>query len=242
MALHAVLGTWSERVARYIVLSEFAAAKLGEVRVPQKRIRVKPNFVVDHGTGDGHGGYGLFVGRLSEEKGLETLMAADRSRSLPFPIHIAGDGPMRAAVERACARPGSRLVYAGLQTEAGVRALMKAATVLLAPSLWYEGFPMVIVEAFSLGLPVIASRIGGLPEIVEHGVCGMLPSPGDGNALAGALESLDRMTAAQTASMRHAARTRYFERYAEPANYRMLSAIYLEAVGDVPPAPGLQLL
>ena len=231
MALHALLGTWTDRVARYIVLSEFAAAKLGEFRVPAEKIRVKPNFVVDHGTGDGGGDFGLFVGRLSHEKGLGTLIAADRLQSLPFPIRIAGDGPMRAAVERACGREGSRLIYAGPQTEAGVRRLMKAAHVLLAPSLWYEGFPMVMVEALSLGLPVIASNIGGLPEIVEHQVCGLLHTPGNADALIEALNTFDHMTAAQTTSIRYAARQRYVQRYGEPANYEMLSAVYSEAIG-----------
>ena len=242
MAIHARLGTWSRRVSRYIVLSQFAAAKLGEFRVPASKIRVKPNFAVDHGVGNGAGGYALFVGRLSEEKGLQTLIAADEGGSLPQPVRIAGDGPMRGLVERACARPGTQLRFAGPQDEAGVRKLMKAATVLVVPSLWYEGFPMVIVEALSLGLPVIASRVGGLAEIVEDGVSGGLHARGDSRSLAEALARFNALPEEQVTAARGAARLRYLERYGEQANYRMLMNVYLEAVGAAQTAPVLQPL
>lgn len=226
MAVQAGLGTWERRVARYIALSEFAATKLGEFRVPRERIRVKPNFVPDGGTGKGLGGYALFVGRLSEEKGLDTLLAADRLGRLPMPVRIVGDGLLRSKMEEGCAREGSQLVFCGPKSAAEVRELMREATALLVPSLWYEGFPMVMVEALSLGLPVIASRIGGLPEIVEDGVCGLLHDPGDSEALLGALCAME----AQCAAMRSEARARYLERYSEEINHAQLLAIYQEAI------------
>ena len=230
MAIQSMLGTWERRVARYIALSEFAAAKLSEFRLPREKIRLKPNSVPDRGTGEGLGGYGLFVGRLSEEKGLETLLTADRLGCLPMPVRIAGDGPLRGKIEESCARQGSRLVFCGSKSEAEVQQLMKNAMVLLVPSLWYEGFPMVMVEAMSLGLPVLASCIGGLPEIVEDGVSGMLHKPGDAEALLHALREMAEQPAAARAAMRAAARARYLDRYAEQVNYAQLMKIYAEAI------------
>ncbi len=230
VALHAGLGTWDRRVTRYIALSHFAAQKLGTFRIPAAKIRIKPNFVPDAGTGEGAGGYALFVGRLSREKGLDTLLAADCLGELAMPALIVGDGPMREAVERACARVGSRLVYLGPKAESEVRVLMEGAVVLLVPSLWYEGFPMVMVEALSLGLPVVASRIGGLPEIVEDNVSGLLSPAGDAQGLLDCLKLLQRMEATQMRAMRNAARSRYLEFYGEEANYAKLVEIYAEAI------------
>lgn len=230
IALQAALGTWDDRVARFIALSAFAADKLGEYRVPRERIRVKPNFVPDAGTGSFSGEYALFVGRLSEEKGLRTLLAADRLGRLPLQVRIAGDGPMRAEVEAACATDESRLIFCGPKSSEEVRNLMRDAVALLVPSLWYEGFPMVMVEALSLGLPVIASRIGGLPEIVEEGVSGLLHEPGNAVGLVEAMSVLVAQSTTDSTMMRSAARARYLERYSEDANYECLMEIYREAV------------
>ncbi|MGI4831778.1 MAG: glycosyltransferase family 4 protein, partial [Janthinobacterium lividum] len=244
MALHHALGTWSRRVARYIALSEFAAAKLGTFRVPRDRIRIKPNFVPDRGaaaavavpSGEHPQPFALFVGRLSEEKGLATLIAADEQARLPMPVKIAGDGPWRERVERAAQQPGSHLVYLGRQSEHEILALMQRAEVLLVPSLWYEGFPMVMVEALSLGLPVIASRLGGLPEIVEEGVCGLLHSPGDPEALAQMIQAFLNKPAEAKLAMRRAARQRYLDLYGEQRNYETLMKIYAEALEPMPRA------
>ena len=229
VALHARLGTWEKRVARYIALSSFAAAKLG-ARLPPEKIRIKGNFVADGGRGGGQGGYALFVGRLSAEKGVGTLLEADASGELPMPLQIAGDGPMREAVERACSASGSRLRYLGPQSGAGVRELMAEASTLVVPSLWLEGFPMVMVEAMSLGLPVIASGIGSLPEIVQDGITGMLTPPGDAGQLVRTLARFEQLSPAQKEAMRAAARERSLSVFGEEANYKTLMGIYAEAL------------
>src|SRR5260370_38870775 len=136
------MGTWKHRVYRYIALTQFAAQKLGSYRVPVEKIRIKPNFVPDHGCGQGQGSFALFVGRLSTEKGLETIIAADRRGHLPLPVHMAGDGPLFAEVERAWARPGSRPRYLGRLSRSQVLEHMKRATAHLVPSPAYDGFHM----------------------------------------------------------------------------------------------------
>ena len=229
VALHARLGTWDRRIARYIALSGFAADKLGS-RVPPEKIRIKGNFVADSGAGDGRGGYALFVGRLSAEKGLSTLLSADALGLLPMPVHIAGDGPMRETVEHACAAPNSRLRYLGPQSGTEVREIMAEASVLVVPSLWFEGFPMVMAEGMSLGLPVIASRIGSLPEIVQDDISGMLTPPGDAGELARTLARFHQLTPAQKGHMRAAARERSLSVFGEEANYGTLLGIYSEVL------------
>jgi glycosyltransferase involved in cell wall biosynthesis len=226
-SVHAALGTWSNRITRYIALTKFAAQKLGQNRIPAENIRVKPNFVSDRGHGQGQGGYALYVGRLSPEKGLQTIVEADRLGNLPLPVHIVGDGPLLAEVEHACRRPGTRLIYLGRMPRSQVVEQMKCATVLLAPSLCYEGFPMVMVEALSFGLPIIASRIGGLPEIVQDGHSGLLFEPGDSSALLQVLRVFVSDTS-RIEAMRQASRGRFDTHYTESKNYEILMEIYRE--------------
>ena len=231
MAAHGALGTWTHRIDRFIALTAFAAEKFSKMVVPPERIRIKPNFVTDNGIGDGSGGFALFVGRLSEEKGLRTLLAADVLGTLPLPVWIAGDGPLMAEVSHACARAGSRLVVLGGKSPAEVGDLMKRAVALVLPSLWYEGAPLVMLEALSAGLPIIASRIGGLPEIAQEGVSAIFCTPGDAGAFHAALEHFS-LCPERAAAMRRAARTLYEQRYTEGANYRILIGIYEELIAE----------
>jgi glycosyltransferase involved in cell wall biosynthesis len=229
IALHSILGTWRNRVDRYIALSEFEAAKIAGSRIPSDRIRVKPNFVSSSLEGTGGGGFALFAGRLSPEKGLQTLIEADAENLLPMPVHIAGDGPMRAALQHASSRKESRLHLLGVKPRGELQALMRKATVLVVPSIWHETFGMVCVEAFAAGLPILASSIGGLPEIVEDGVNGHLFPPGDATALAGAL-GLFEDGSDEMQNMRRAARRKFETHYSEERNYRMQMQIYEELV------------
>jgi len=229
IAVHGMLGTWSERVDRYIVLSEFTAAKMTQLGLSKEKVSIKPNFSLDNGVGKGEGGFALFVGRLVPEKGIETLIAADKLNRLPCPLYIVGTGPMAKTLEEASAREGSKLVVLGQKNSAQVVELMKQATVLLFPSLWYEPFGLVIIEAMACGLPVIGSRIGAVPEIVEDGVSGLLYQVGSADGLCGAVEQL-WSNKQRLKEMRVAARRRYEEKYTEEANYKQLINIYEEVL------------
>ncbi len=227
MALHEVLGTWKRRVDRYIALTGFAAKKMSRYRIPPSQIRVKPNFAWDSGEGNGGGGFALYAGRLSTEKGVETLIEADAKGLLPMPVHLAGDGPLLGALQQAAGKIGSRLVPLGHLPHSQVRKLMQTATVLVLPSIWYEGFPLVLVEAFAAGLPIACSLIGGLPEIVEDGVSGRLFPAGDSAALASTLGQFVEGSA-ELRMMRWAARSRYETQYSAEQNYARLLGIYRE--------------
>jgi glycosyltransferase involved in cell wall biosynthesis len=228
MALHAEIGTWSSRISAYIALTEFAAEKLGSYRIPRDKIFVKPNFVRDRGVGTGEGDYALFVGRLSPEKGIQTLIDADKAGSLCMDVVLLGDGPMRAQVDQAAARPGSRLKVRGFVTRDQASYLMKDARVLLMPSLWYEGDPMVVIEALSLGLPVLAAELGNTAVTVKANHMGAVYPPGDHQGLA---ERLAWFAAhpEQVRRMREAARTYYLATHTPELNYRKLIEIYARA-------------
>ena len=229
MSLHAALRTWSIRVDRYIALTQFAAHKLSATRVPAEHIRIKPNFVAATSIGEGGGGFALFAGRLSPEKGLQTLMDADRLGLLQLPVRIAGDGPLMPAIQEAAARPGSKLQPLGATARPALQELMRSASVLLVPSVWYEPFGMVVIEALAAGLPVACSRIGGLPELVEDGVSGATFTPGDPVALSQAANHFATVTP-DTRKLQQGARQRYEDRFSEQRNYEMLLSIYRELV------------
>jgi glycosyltransferase involved in cell wall biosynthesis len=140
-------------------------------------------------------GFLLFVGRLRIRKGVEVLLAAldllRRQGAAPT-LAIAGDGEHRAALEAAAARRGldaSAVRFLGRADAARVRALLAAARALVVPST-YEGMPMVVLEAMAAGLPVVASRVSGIPEVVGDGETGWLVPPEDPEALAAALAEL----------------------------------------------------
>lgn len=226
---HRLRHTWTRRVTRFIALTEFARNLFtAELGIPQKQIIVKPNAAADPGLGDGSGGYALYIGRLSPEKGIETLLdAALRGGGLGILLKIAGSGPLQALVEEAQI-PG-KLEYMGQKNLAEVRRLMQQARVLLIPSLWYEGLPMVVPEAFGTGLPIVASRIGSLQTLIGEGGNGLLVEPGNAATLA---ESVRRLTSDVSFehSLRLEARRTYETLYRPDANFRLLLDIYEQAL------------
>src|SRR5688500_3813859 len=162
------LGDGWRHVSLFIALTEFARRIFIKGGLPADRIRVKPNFIepdpqMHEGDREGF----LFVGRLAREKGVEDLLNAWRLLAGVVPLRIVGDGPLRPLVER-LARDLRNVQVMGQCTHDEVIDLMKVARALIFPSVWYEGQPVTILEAFASGLPVIASRIGGLSELIDE--------------------------------------------------------------------------
>lgn len=222
---HRLMRTWLEQVDLYIALSEFARQKFIEGGFPAEKIVVKPNFVhPDPQMGDGSGGFALYVGRLSVEKGIDTLLAAWEKVGKALPLKIIGDGPLTPQVIEAAAK-FPQIEYLGRRTIADVYTLMGEAKVLIFPSKWYETFGRVAVEAFAKGTPVIASAIGAIAELVDHERTGLLFRPGDpidlANQVAWALTYPDLL-----AQMRKEARAEFEAKYTAQINYRKLLEIY----------------
>jgi len=223
LTVHRAAGTWRRRVDAYIAPSEFARRKFIEGGLPASRIVVKPNFVSpDPGVGEGSGGYALFVGRLSAEKGIAVLVSAWRELS-HIALVVAGDGPL-AGTEWP---PG--VSWIGSQRRERILALMRDARVLIIPSLCYETGPLTLFEGFACGLPVIASNLGSMAERVTHQQTGLLFNPGDAADLARQVRwAFEHPEAIET--MRRAARREFEEKYTAETNYKMLIAIYEQAI------------
>ncbi|MBI3453077.1 MAG: glycosyltransferase, partial [Rhodospirillales bacterium] len=164
---HRALGTWTRKVDAFIAPSAFTRDKLAEGGIPRARIAVKPNFVaIDLGPGDGHGGFALYAGRLSAEKGIEAMLRAWTDGNPGLPLKIIGDGPLTDRVRAAAAeRPGS-IDYLGRQPLDAVYRLMGEAALILMPSAWYETFGRVVVESYARGTPVVACRLGAGAELI----------------------------------------------------------------------------
>jgi glycosyltransferase involved in cell wall biosynthesis len=228
LMFHRVLGTWQRVVDCFVALTEFNRNKFIEGGLPAEKIAVKPNFLVsDPGPGKGDGGYALFAGRLSAEKGILPLLNAWRVLGKYMPLYIIGDGPLRDEVKTAAMRH-SHINWLGHQQHAQILALMKAAHVLIFPSLWYEGFPRVILEAFAVGLPVLASKVGSMASLVEHGYTGLHFQVGDSADLAQQVALMLNEPALRT-QMGQAARATYEQYYTAERNYELLSMIYKKA-------------
>lgn len=231
LSAHRALGTYSSKVDAYIALTEFARGKFTQGGLPSEKLYVKPNFVhPDPGPGDGDGGYVLFVGRLSPEKGVQTLLSAwRRLGKRAAPLKIVGDGPLAEVVARAAAA-NPRVEWIGQKTPSEVSGLMRGALALVFPSEWYETFGRVAAESFAAGTPVIAADHGAVAELVDHGRTGLRFRPGDVADLAAqVVRLLD--DGEERARMRLAARAEYEAHYTAEENYRRLIGIY-ESVVD----------
>ncbi len=228
---HGLRGTWRS-VSAYICLTEFQRRKFIAAGWPAEKLVVKPNFVhPDPGPrppGE-KGGYFLFVGRLSPEKGVDVLLRAwERPELAGVPLKVCGDGPLAEPV--AAATRQGLVEHLGALPRQKVHRLMCGARALVLPTLWYEGFPMVIAEAFAAGLPVIASDLGAAAELVGDGRNGLQFRPRDPGHLAAkvrfAWDHTDEMSA-----MGRAARLDYENLFTAEPNYKRLMAIYDRAMG-----------
>lgn len=228
LSTHRAIGTWRRMVDQYIALTEFARAKFIEGGLPGERIAVKPNFVSrDPGARTSVGDYALFVGRVSLEKGLDTLIAAWNALGTPFRLKVAGDGPDAPRL-RQVSRDNSSIEWLGHTPREEVLPLMRGASFLVVPSRWYEGFPLTMAEAFAVGLPVLASDLGSMSSLVHPGRNGLRFRPGDAGDLARQIQwALSHPEA--MVEMGRSARREFEEKYTAERNYEMLMEIYRRA-------------
>lgn len=218
-SVHRWLGTWRKLVSRYVCPSRQQRQIFLEAGFQPAQLVVKPNLIrTDPGPGNGEGGFALYVGRLTSEKGVELLLRAQAEARLP--LKVIGDGPLRELV-----RATAGVEYLGPQSHERVLQLMGEARFLVVPSLAPETFGLVAAEALACGTPVLAARAGGLSELVQDGQTGQLFEPGDGLALARLLREFEAGPA-----MRVAARAWFVDNLSRAANYRQLLAIYQAAL------------
>lgn len=226
--------TWDSKVNSFIALTEFAKKKFIAAGFPEDKIHVKPNFVSDpqheigttgrlgnvHPTREG----ALFVGRLSKEKGVSTLLEA--WGDLEAPLRVAGTGPLESMLTNA---HRDQIQYLGKLDPPSVQKEMSRASFLVLPSEWYEGFPMVLVESFSQGLPIIVSRLGGMAEIIEDGITGRYFEAGNTEDLAEKVRWMNSHPE-ECKRMGLNARKVYEEKYTPEKNYDILTDIYQQVI------------
>lgn len=224
IATHRFWGSWENVVDAYIARTNFSRNKLVAGGLPVEKITVIPSFSPDPGNmGGGSGRFALFVGRLSLEKGVETLLAAWSRLRGSIPLKVAGDGPLQEEVKRHAAE--GRIEYLGTKRHDTILELMREAELLIFPSRCYENFPLVIVEAFACGLPVVASQMGAMGEVIEHGRTGLHFRPGDAEDLAAKVEWAMGHPK-ETSRMRSEARAEYLAKYTPEHYYEMLMQLY----------------
>ncbi len=233
MMLHRTLDTWRKKVDVYVAPTQFVRQKFIQSGLEPEKIIVKPNFVhPDPGIGAGQGGYALYVGRLSEEKGLDTLLAAWQTLDGKLPLKIVGDGPLGEHLAETLTHFSS-VEWLGPKKLLEVYELMGQAMMLIMPSKWYETFGRVVIEAFAKGTPVIATDIGAIAELVESGRTGLHFRSGDPVDLATQVEWA--LTHPQAwGKMRKQARAEFVAKYTAQENYRILQTVFALATAQQP--------
>lgn len=232
LGIHRALGTYRNKINRYIALSEFSKRKFITGGIPAEKLSVKPNFVDLPQAQDSERGEGLFVGRLSEEKGLKVLIDALRLEP-KVSLSVVGTGPQQELISAT-----NQVRYLGSCAADQVYARMRKASYLVMPSIAYEHFPRTLVEAFACGLPVIASRLGPLAELISDGETGLLFDAGSAQDLASKL----RFAEARPDIMRQMgikARAEYESKYTPQRNYQWLMGIYTDAISSNKTLPAL---
>ena len=226
--IHKMLGTFRNKIAKYITLTSFAQQKIldSSLQVTENQVVVKPNSVADRGFAEGatRQEFFLFVGRLSEEKGIRVLLNAAENQ--PFKLEIIGEGePEMNEFVKEVAATHPNITFHGFQQQDFILEKLKNCLALVFPSVWYEGLPMTILEAFSTGTPVIASDQQNLNRIVTDQQTGLLFRTGNPESLAQTLRFLvaNRPT---LMPLYENARLEYLSKYTPEQNYKALLAIY----------------
>lgn len=223
-------------VDHFIAVSDFLRGRMIEHGVASSdRISTLHNFVdcdrVEPAAGPGR--HILYFGRLAPVKGLAELVEA-ASGLADIPLLIAGDGPLRPALERRIAELGlDHVRLVGFRSGSDLQALIRDSLCTVLPSRWYENCPLSVLESLAAGRPVVASRIGGVPELIDHEADGFLVAPGD---VQGLRERLSWMAGHPAAAleMGRVGRQKMRERFSPATHYRTLSDIYERVLGGRP--------
>lgn len=233
LSVHHGFGTWTNLVDCYIATSEFSRAKFIEAGLPAVKMVVKPNFVLpDPGVGVQDRDCAVFIGRLSEEKGLRTLVQAWGRVNSKYQLRVIGVGPLLNDLQSEISRSGLSNVHLdGRLLRGELLEALQGAKVLIFPSNCCENFPMTIAEAYACGTPVIASGLGAMQEIVDNGRTGLHFVAGDPTDLATKIEWAWTHPD-ETREMGRNARAEYEAKYTAERNYQMLMAVYQQVVQE----------
>jgi glycosyltransferase involved in cell wall biosynthesis len=236
VAAHRALGTWNDKVDAFIVLSEFQRELMVSGGLNESKIYVKPNFCPgpDGGTVvpvQERSPQVVFVGRLSKEKGVHTLVHAWHLWGADAPLlRIIGDGPLSVELRRMS--NGLPIEFLGQVSSDIVKHEIASSRLLILPSETFETFGLVIIEAFAVGTPVVVSNIGPLSSIVDNGINGAFFNVSDSVSLLSAIKNLIHKPSLLDEMSRSAHQT-YKDLYSEDANYNKLMMIYNDVINRI---------
>lgn len=230
ITLHRARDTWKRDVDAFVALTDAARQIFLVGGLPPEKIRIKPNFAPDPGPRPrpaAESSRVLYVGRLAHGKGVEVLLEAwTRRPPTGLELVVVGDGPLRADLER---RAPSTVIFLGHRPPQEVQQLMLSSRALVFPSVWYEPFGLVLIEALACGLAVVGSDLPGTREILEPAAPELLVRPGDPDALAAALQrSTDDNLVGRASAW---GRLRYERAFTSDVNLPMLVGIYESVLG-----------
>jgi glycosyltransferase involved in cell wall biosynthesis len=228
IAVHARHATWSRYVDKFIVPNEFAIDRLVRAGLPPGKLILGPHFVEEpggRGARPSRSADVLFVGRIAQEKGVSVLLDAWRfRRPRGLRLLLIGDGPDRPRLE-GDAPPG--VTFLGQRPPAYVKSAMLGARAVVVPSLCYEMGPLTALQGLASGLPIVLSKIGGMPELLGcEAAAGWLVPPGDVLLLARALNALTDDAIVDDRGAR--ARERYVNAYTASSAVSRLQGVYDE--------------
>ena len=226
--LHNALGSYRNNVDRFILPSHFHTNKLVDWGLPREKTRYLPNAVdvselrADYTPGDRF----VFVGRLSEEKGLLTFVKAVAAAGSK--ATIVGTGPQEGELRQTVEATGADVDFAGYQTGDALFDIVRGARALVLPSECYENAPVVLLEAYGVGTPVLGSNLGGIPELIVPEQTGLLADAGNIDSFAEALRRYDDMSDAEVATMGQAGRAFVEANFSREQYLQGLLDIYAE--------------
>ena len=232
--LHSAMGLYRRLVKLFISPSEFLTAKVIEFGLDPRRVVTVPNFIdpAAFRATAGGGRYFLYAGRAEKVKGLRTLLEAVAGSAIArdYELWIAGDGEDRGWLEAYCAEKKlANVRFLGHLTQAELEPVMADALFAVAPSEWYENAPLSVLEAAARGKAIVASDMGGIPEMVRHGETGLIFPAGNAGQLRSAIEQLLREPE-RTRAMGRQARALVEEKFSPEGHYRQLLRVYERAM------------
>lgn len=224
--------TWNKKVDRYITATEFTRKKYVESGIPPEKISIKPHFIfAGNNSPVSDQGYALYMGRLSPEKGVDVLLKA-WERLPQIPLKIMGSGPLAEELKDYARKRGmGHVQFLGFVPPQQLEYNLKSAKFLVLPSVCYENFPRTVAESFSYGIPILASRLGSIQDLVTDQKTGVLFEPGNPQDMADKARWLIEHPQ-EFSRMRQLTRQEYTEKYMPEENYQGLMAIYQKTIAE----------
>jgi glycosyltransferase involved in cell wall biosynthesis len=225
--LNRIFGKYA-KITRFIAPSSFLRDKFVQFGWPLEKLVYLPNFIeyFPDDTIQTARNYWLCFGRLSREKGVRTLLMAYSALSSPPPLVIAGDGPHRSELETLAQETRMPVSFTGHLNQADIQTTLRHAKVVIMPSECYENAPLSLLEAFAYGKPVVGSRIGGIPEMIEDGINGLLFEAGSIEDLRTKLKLITKLPDERLAAMGYAGKQMVTTHFSAPVHYKGLISIY----------------